>query len=281
MRFLMALLTLGSACYGLWWVSETRPDVKTKVEEILNTGSLNTLEVRYSAAQIMEANRKSLLKDNRHKYLEPSMKFYPYLLMEVKYTVSDKKTKEGVMLWDLSDGEMVVDTKSWVKTHGFGDCIIANTDRHEFRIINILASKGGAADRNALSKTLRVENEVLDAWIESCRRKKLIVQTGNRYRLHLEKPLLQTTPSTKIDERLVTKAHRNTERVVSRYSLSQIEKLSRAAFGNDFAIRKTIDLYLPVHCIVVQNPDGSIHTSHWNALNGKQMHSDMTDFAIP
>jgi hypothetical protein len=53
--------------------------------------------------------------------------------------------------------------------------------------------------------------------------------------------------------------------------------MSRAAFGNDFAIRRTIDLFLPVNCIVVQNPDGSIHTSHWNALNGKQIHSHFVD----
>jgi hypothetical protein len=273
MRLLFTLCSLGATCYGLWWISETRPELRTKVEEILNVGSFNTLEVRYPASQIMAMHQRRLLKDNRHKYLEPSMKFYPYLLMEVKYTVSSKKTKESVILWDLSDGEMVIETKQWKKTHGFGDCISANTDRHEFRIIHSLASKGGAADRETLAKILHVDNEVLDAWIEGCRRKQLVVQSGNRLRLHLEKPLLQSIPTTKIEERLVTKPHRNTERVPSLFSLSQIEKISRAAFGSDFAIRKTIDLYLPVHCIVVQNPDGSIHTSHWNALNGKQMHS--------
>ncbi len=277
MRFLFSLLTLGAAIYGLWWISETRPEVKTKVEEILNTGSFNTLEVRYSANQIMDAHRRQLLKNSRYKFLESSMKFYPYLLMEVKYAISDKKTKEGVILWDLNDGEMVISTKAWQKTHGFGDCITANTDRHEFRIINTLASKGGSADRETLSKTLHVENEVLDAWIESCRQKRLIIQSGNKYRLHLEKPRFQKTPFTTIDERLVTKPHRHATRVPNSFSLSQIEKLARAAFGNDFVIRKTVDLYLPVHCIVVQNPDGSIHTSHWNALNGKQMHTHFVD----
>jgi hypothetical protein len=277
MRFLFSLVTLGSACYGLWWIAEAKPELKTKVEEILNTGSFNTLEVRYTANQIMDFHRKRLLKDNRHKFLEPSMKFYPYLLMEVKYSISEKKTKEGMMLWDLNDGEMVINTKDWEKTHGLGDCIVAGADRHEFRVINALASKGGVADRETLFKLLHVENEVLDAWIEGCRRKQLIVQSGNRYRLHLEKPVFQKTPYTKIEERLVTKPHRNTNRVASRFSLSQIERLSIAAFGGDFAIRKTVDLYLPVHCIVVQNPDGSIHTSHWNALNGKRMHSHFVD----
>lgn len=273
MRILFSLFSLAVLGYSIWWFADKKPEVKTKVEEILNANSFNTLEIRYTANQIMDAHRKQLLKDNRHKFLEPSLKFYPYLLLDVKYAISDKKTKEGVMLWDMTDGEMVIDTKQWEKTHGFGDCIHANTDRHEFKVIKVLAYKGGSADRETLSKALHVDNDVLDAWIESCRRKQLIVQSGNRYRLHLEKPMLKIIPSTKLDERLVTKPHRNAERVPSRFSLSQIEKITRSAFGNEFAIRKTTDIYLPVHCIVVQNPDGSIHTTHWNALNGKQIQS--------
>jgi hypothetical protein len=277
MRLLFTLLLLGAACYGLWQFSAEKPEVRTKVEEFLNTGSFNTLEVRYTASQIMNSQRRHLLKNGRHKFLEPSMKFFPYVLMEVKYTVSNKKTREGVILWDLNDGEMVLETEEWTKTHGLGACIKAGIDRHEFRVINTLASKGGAADRETLIKALHVDNEVLDAWIESCRRKHLIVQNGNRYRLHIEKPLLHVAPSTKIGERLVTKPHRNAQRIPSRYSVTQIEKHAKAAFGNDFAIGKTVDLYLPVHCIVVQNPDGSIHTSHWNALNGKRMHANFID----
>ena len=45
---------------------------------------------------------------------------------EVKYTTSDDKTHESIMLWDLTDGEMVINTKNWEKTHGFGDCITAD-----------------------------------------------------------------------------------------------------------------------------------------------------------
>jgi hypothetical protein len=277
MRILFTLILLCGACYGFFWLSNTQPEVQTKIHEILSTGSFSTLEVRYSAEQVMQAQRKKLLKDHRYRFLDPSIKFYPYLLLEVKYVVSDKKTKEGVILWDMTDGEMVTSTKEWEKTHGFADCIHAGIDRQEFKIIHTLASKGGSTDRASLCRALHMENEILEAWIESCRKKRLIVQTGNRYRLHLEKPLLHVIPSTKIEERLVTKPHRNTDRVSSRFSLSQIEKMARAAFGSDFAIRKTADLYLPVHCILVQNPDGSVHTSYWNALNGKRMDTHFID----
>jgi hypothetical protein len=271
MRLLYTILSFSSAIYALYWINTNHPELKKKAMEYVQTGSINTLEVRYTAGQIMEAHRKDLLKDNRHRYLEPTLKFYPYLLLEVKYIVSDDKTKEGLILWDLTDGEMVIDTKAWEKTHGFGDCIIASTDRNEFKVINILAKKGGSCDRENLSKSLLVENDILDAWIDSLRRKRLIVQSGNKYRLHLQNPHLKTLPQTKIEEKLVTKPFHNVERVNKRHSLSQIEKITKAAFGNDFAIRKTTDIYLPVHCIIVQNPDGSIHTTHWNALNGKKL----------
>jgi len=271
MRFLITLGLLAATAYGAWWVNDRYPDVRHKVDEFLDTGYFATLEVRYSAAHIMEAHRKELLKTNRHKYLEPQLKFYPYLLLEVKYNLSENKTSEGVMLWDLTDGEMVIEARGWEKTHGFGDCIHANTERNEFKIINLLAKKGGSTDRETLAKTLRVENDLLDSWIESCKRKKLIVQAGNRYRLHLEHPKLRIVPETRLDERLVTKPYKNAERISRRFSAAQIEKISRAAFGNDFVVRKTTDIYLPVHSIVVQNPDGSIHTTHWNALNGKRL----------
>lgn len=267
----MILATIGMTGYGLWWLGTTHPEIKNKVEEFIDAGYFHTLEVRYTANQIMETHRNELLKTNQHKYLEPQVSFYPYLLLEVKYSVSEDKTTEGVILWDLTDGEMVIDTLRWIKTHGFGDCIDANTDRHEFKILHLLSKKGGSLDRDGLFKALNIDNEVLNGWVESLRRKKLIVQVGNKYRLHLENPRLKTSPQTRIDERLVTKPQRNAIRVSRRYSISQIEKIAKAAFGNDFTIRKTTDVYLPVHSIVVENSDGSIHTSHWNALNGKQL----------
>jgi hypothetical protein len=272
MRSIFTLLMLSGIGYGIFWVNENHPGVKDRIEEFITSGSIHTLEVRYTAQQIMDTHRKDLLKDSRYKYLEPTLKFYPYLLLQVKYSLSEDKTQEGMMLWDLTDGELVIETKRWEKTHGFGDCIQANTDRQEFKILNTLAKRGGSCDRETLSKALHVENDILDGWIESCRRKRLIVQSGNRYRLHLQQPKLKTLPETKIDEELVTKSFKNATRMKRQFSLGQIQKISRAAFGNDFVVRQTSDVYLPVHCIVIQNPDGSIHTTLWNALTGQKIH---------
>ncbi len=271
MKLVAGIVSLCLFGYGFWWVSNKNPDLKTKVEELLDVGNFHTLEVRYSANQIMEKHRKDLLKDSRHRYLEPELHFYPYLLLEVKYTLQDDKTQENVILWDMTDGEMVINTRNWDKTHGFGDCISAETSPQEFKILSLLAKRGGAIDRDGLGKALNVEDEILGGWIESCRRKKLIVQSGNLFRLHLKYPRLRSIPETKVEDWLVTKPYKNAIRLGRRYSNSQVERIAKAAFGQNFAIRRTVDVYLPVHSIAVQNPDGTIHTTHWNALNGKQL----------
>lgn len=264
---LVVLLSLGAGAVLTW---NRMPGLQSKVEEFLSGSTFQTLEVRYSAENIMDAHRKELLKDNDHVYLEPSLKFIPYLLMDVKYTRSQEKTGEGVILWGLVDGEMVINTSTWEKTHGFTDCITSNATRQEFKIINALASRGGSWDREGLSKFLNLENHILDTWVDSCRKKSLIVQTGNTYRLHLQNPKLQVIPETKLEHWLVTKPTKHAQRIKRRYRPAQIEMTAKAAFGNDFAIRKTSEIFLPVYSIIVQNPDGSQMTSYWNALNGKR-----------
>lgn len=264
---LMALILMA----GSYWTWTYQPRVRTKIEDLLSSSTFQTLEVRFSAETIMDAHRKELLKDTDHVFLEPTLKFIPYLLMDVKYNRSSDKTGEGIILWGLVDGEMVINTGTWEKTHGFTDCIASNATRQEFKIINALASRGGSWDRDGLSKFLNIENNILDTWVDSCRKKSLIVQNGNTYRLHLQNPKLQVIPETKLDQWLVTKSTKHALRVKKRYRPSQIENIAKAAFGHDFAIRKTVEIFLPVYSIVVQNPDGSQMTTYWNALNGKRL----------
>ena len=265
--FISTLFFCTAGAYLSW---NKFPQVREKAEQILNTSTFQTLEARYNAESIMEMHKKELLKGPNYTYLEPTMMFVPYLFMDVKYSKSQHKTGEGVILWGLLDGEMVINTSTWERTHGFTDCIASNATKHEFRIINALASKGGSWDREGLSKFLNLENSSLDIWLDSCQKKNLIVQTGNFYRLHLENPRIQVTPETKLQHFLVTKPTKHAQRVNRRYRPAQVELIAKAAFGKDFAVRKTLEIFLPVYSIVVQNPDGSQMISYWNALNGKQ-----------
>ena len=271
MRIISTLVTLSGLGYGAYWVNEYRPELKTEIIEFVNSGDFHTLEARYTAEQIMDMHRTNLLKTDKHKFLEPKTQFSPYLLMEVKYTKAEDGTGEGVMLWDLMSGEMVINTNQWEKTHGYCDCIRNNIDQNEFRIINALASHGGNLDRESLLRILQIDNEVLGRWIKTCRKKKLIVQTGSFYRLHLQTPKLAMRPETIIDDRIVTKPYKSSERMAKKFSHNQIKRIAEASFGQDFAVRHTLDVYLPIYSITVENPDGSHHTSYWNAINGYEL----------
>jgi hypothetical protein len=275
MRILSTIITLAGLGYGAYWISENKPELKKEITEyasdFINSGEFKTLEPRYTSDQIMAMHKGELLKSDQHKFLKSKTQYSPYLLMEVKYTKKGNETGEGIILWDLLDGEMVINSNRWDKTHGYSDCIRSNIDQNEFRVINALALHGGTLDRESLVRVLQIENDVLGRWLNTCRKKKLIVQAGSFYRLHLDTPRLAMQPETVIDERIVTKPYKSAERMGKKFSHSQIKKIAEASFGQDFAVKHTLDIYLPIHSIIVENPDGSIHTSYWNAINGQEL----------
>jgi len=277
LRGLVSLITTAAVVYGGYVYYQNNPDVADQAihffQKKINFKDFQTLELRYDAERIISFNKRTLIKDKRYKLLEPILKFYPHLLVEVKYSINPEKTQEGIMLWSLVDGEMVTDMKQWKTTHGYEDCLNARTSKAEFAILNILAKHGGKMDKTHLLKHLRSKTGPTEATLQSCRRKKLIVQSGNHIRLHFENPQFCSRPATQMDQWLVTKPLKDAKCVDKKYSASQIKSLLSAAFSYDFAIRKSSEVYLPVYEIEVKNPDGSVSTTHWNAVTGTQMNT--------
>jgi len=270
-RLLISIASFAMLSYGGWQAWHSWPPLKDFVQEYIGLGSgqFYTLEAQYTPEQLMDNARPELLKTMDHSYLKPSLEFHPYLLMEVKFSQNKNSTAEGIILWNQRDGEMILNTKTWSKTHGFEDCINAKASNKDFKILNTLAKYGGQASKEQIMNSLYVENHALENWLESSLNKHLIVLSGSKYRLHFENPKFNISPQTQIDQRFVTKQYGGAERLPSQYSESEIRRIAQAAFGNDFAIRKINQVFLPVYSIKVKNPDGTIHTSYWNALNGK------------
>lgn len=272
LRGLFSLITLAAAIAGGgWWLWNHNPVVENFVDKYIQQGQFPTLEMRYTAENIMELNGKTLLQDSHHKFSAAGLHFYPYLLLEVKYS-REAQTGEGMILWGLADGEMVINTETWERSHGFKDCINAQTTRDEFKLINALSYNNNRCDRARLLQVLRMEEDTLDGLINSLRKKKIIVQTGNDYRLHFDSPKLNLVPATTMAQSLVTRLQSDAAtRIPKLYSAAQIKQIAQSAFGADFAIRAEREVFLPVHRIVVENPDGTLYTTYWNSLNGKQM----------
>ncbi|ADI38993.1 putative uncharacterized protein [Waddlia chondrophila 2032/99] len=263
--FILAALTI-----GFWTLWEHHSTFREIVQTYVENGEFLTLEARYSADQIMQAHEKELIPDAQYSYQDPALKFYPYLLMEVKYT-QQGRTREGVILWSMVDGEMVLDTDSWEKTHGFEDAINAGANRSDFVLINTLAKYRGSLSSARLQKELNLDDQAFNQLIENSRKKYLIIIRGNEVALHFQNPNFLVPPQTRINQWLVTKPYHHAIRVGKRYSQKQIEKVAKAAFGYDFTVRSAKEVFLPVYSIEVLNPDGSILTSYWNALNGHRI----------
>jgi hypothetical protein len=268
-KILIVLMAIALFVGGLWlWNNNS--DFKNTWTAFGNSGQFQTMEARYTPQQIMEAHSQELLGDDQHHFLEPTYKFHPYILMEVKYS-ADKKTREGVILWSLVDGEMVLNTETWERTHGFEDAIQMQATKEEFKIINAIAKNNGTRSKDDLLSDLQLDAEVVNPWIEGALEKQLIARKGNTFQLHFENPKILVAPQTKFNRLLVSKPYSNMQRVSENYSPSQIEKTAKAAFGTDFSIRRTTEVFLPVYGLQVENPDESVTTTYWNAVNGQMI----------
>lgn len=262
---------LAAAFFGgiLWYFQDN--SLKDMISSYVENKEILTLEAKYTPEQIMETNRKELIADNLRSYRDPVLKYYPYLLLDVKYLQSDKKSKEGVVLWGLVDGEMVLNTETFEKTHGFEDAINAGATSADFKIMNALAKNKGSLSYDELQRELKLDSDILDPWIDSVRKKHLIVQKGNQLQLHFEGPKILVNPQTEFKQWVVSKPYNYDQRIAKKYSNAQIERITKAAFGADFTIRSIKEVFLPVYQLEVQNPDGSIMKSFRNALTGDRI----------
>lgn len=279
-RIPLTSLLAFSAIVGICcWIWETNPQLAKQIKSQLNTTDCLTLEAHYTPEQIMSAHQQELLPGQEYKYLGPSLKFYPHLILETRYTASNNKEKDGTLLWSLVDGEMVLNTETWEKTQGFQQALSANATANEFKVLNTLAKHGGSMTTEELRSELRLTPEVMGAWISSAQIKSLILQQGDQLVLNPESSKIGVVPQTKIGQWLTTKLDRDGQQVSQKFSTEQIEAIAKAAFGESFTILGMKEVSLPVYGIEVLNPDGgTVTTSFWNALNGKRLTPQLNPF---
>lgn len=267
-KVLMTLLLLAA---GGWWLWNHDGGFQEALSQYVENGDLLTLESKYTPKQIMEAHRAELIGTQNRTYREATLKYVPYLLMEVKDT-EGQKTREGILLWSMEDGEVVLNSETWETTHGLKDCLECEATRNDFKIIQALAARPtGTASIQELQKDLHLDHEAMVGWLDSARRKHLIVQQGNIIQLHFENPKLLIIPQKRMKQNLVLKPAANAKKVPKTFSKSQIVKIAKAAFGHDFSIRSEKEVFLPIYSLEVLNADGSVQVTDWNALNGQRI----------
>ncbi len=257
---------------GSWWLwhSSAFSNWRDLAFQYIDNRDISTLEARFLPNQLLEMHRQELLGNDKRTLQNTVLKYYPYLLLDVKYT-DNGKTKEGVLLWGMNDGEMVLNTETWQTTHGFSDCLECDASRSDFKLMHALARRNGTATIEELQKDLQIERDVLAGWIQEAKKKHLVMQKGAVLQLHFENPKLLVSPETKVKQYVVTKPLGEGEKVGKTFSRSQIIALTQTAFGNEFKIRSETEIFLPVYSMEILNPDGSVQVSEWNALTGERI----------
>lgn len=264
-KILIGVVIAVAIVWGAW---EKYGDIQDSLSQYVENSDILTMESQFTPEQLMESHRAELLGNTQKTYREPILKYYPYLLMEVKFT-ENKKSRAGVLLWGMADGEIVLNTDNWEKTEGFKDCLECQASRSDFMIIHTLVKHQGALTVDAIQKELNVEHDTLETWLATAVQKHLLVRKGNLVQLHFENPKIIALPQTKIKQNLVSKPALYAQKVGKSYSKSQIIQIAKATFGPDFSIRSEQEVYLPVYRLEVQNQDGSIYATEWNAITGR------------
>ncbi len=270
MRALYTILFLAFIAGGSWWIVTANPMDGLAPNQDEDKRFL-ALEARYSPHQIMETHRDELLQHADDEFGNASLKFYPFILMEVRFSLADKRVREGVVLWSQESGEMIVDTDTWESTHGFSHGMLAGADGHDYKIVKALAANDNKMTRDELRRFLRVGADTLDDWTESALSRDLVTQHGNTLKLKQNGINIDVEPQTKIHQWLVTKPYSRAIRAPSRFAADQILETAGAHFGPQLTIKSHKEVYLPVYSISVQDKKGTERTTFWNALNGRRV----------
>lgn len=269
---LLFLVVIGLLIAGGFWAVEERPELSQYVADFgQKETTTQTFELVFPPETIMQLRKKELLRSAEHSFGTSYVQFSPLLLLHVKYTPNQKQTEEADCLWDQSTAEMILDTSTFETTHGFEDCINAQASDEDFLILHALSKHSGSMNKDALAVELGIDSETLTGRLNSLRKKHLIVQKLDTVTLHFQTPLLKVVPKTKIVQRFVDKQIQKEARLAAKYSKSQIQKLAQDAFGADFAIRSSREVYVPIVVVVVQNPDGSQLKTLFNGVTGKRI----------
>jgi hypothetical protein len=258
---------------GSWWLYHNNDKVEQFVDSYSSKGKNQpflALEAQYTAAEIEEAHRSELPDDRVDDNIQPALLLYPYLLLDVVYNNPDQRSREAVILWNMDNGEIVLDTNTWQTTRGLGRLVDAQADQSDYEIVKALSAAGGKTRRDHLVRALKTDVGTADEWLDNARNKGLIVQEGNSYRLRDPNLRLNSFVATNINGRLATKPYARTKKQSTTFNKEQIKLAAQAILPPNVTVRELKEVFLPVYGISLTHPDGSIETTYWNALNGQK-----------
>lgn len=273
MRWLAWLVLFVCIGLGTCWLYHNNDQVRKIFHEYFQTKEISALESRYSPEEIAQANRELLQPTQSHDLEPATLRFYPYLYLQVSYVLPDHSIGKEKILWGMHDGEIVTNTHPWETSRGFADCLDAEACHEDLQIIYALISNGGSLSKKELAQQLHTRMGMLDSWITKARQKHLIISKGDQLYLHFLDPKLEVSPQTRMGEPFAIKHYQHADKISAKYTKEQIENMVKAAFGPDLEIINSREVYLPIYTFITRNLEGTEQTTLWNSLNGQKFSS--------
>jgi hypothetical protein len=266
------LLSLGffvALGVGIFWCYQHFDRLQNVAPSFDHEGVIETFETVYLPDEVM-VKHAHLLPTKQHSFGTATLFFSPHLLIQGKYSPDGRSSQPASMIWDLTVGELILDTNGFDHTQGFADCLMSEANADDFRILHTLTKKG-ALSKEHLVNDLGGDDSMICDRIESLKKRHLVIVANDIVRLHVESPLLKVEPITVITKPFVTRQCSSGICLSTVYSKSDIEGLVREAFGPDLAIRSSRIIYVPTYEIQINNPDGSLRKTYWNGMSNKEM----------
>lgn len=240
------------------------------IRKISGFERLRVFERKFSSEQVL-----SYFPEHTYGKVAVELAFVPHTLMNVRFSQEDpvKKSmvsREGEILWNLSSGEMVLNTATWSCSKGLRECLLLKAGRHDVSVMQALANLGGATSKESLARALSVKNVRADKVIKSCQKKKLIFSTGNQIGSHFQ-PLqpMQGCTTEIVSSPVWLKKPRKAALVSPQFSEDRISNLVEMIFGDNFLILSKDVVYVPVYKVFIIAKDQSERIEYINAVTGK------------
>lgn len=270
LKRIFSLLFFAACGIGGFWAYRHADMIRGMTIDKAFDDTIETFETVISPDDLL-AKQGRLLSTKQHTFGPVALLFSPHLLIQGKYSPDGRSSHPASMLWDLTDGELVLDTNSFDHTQGFADCLSSQVNADDFRILHLL-TRGGPSSKESIIHDLGIDDAIVCDRLESLRRRHLIIINNDIVRIHVESPLLKIDPITSVTRPFVHRQVPNRGSLMStRYSRQELESLVKAAFGPDLAIRSSRLIYVPIYEVTVNNPDGSIRKTYWNAVSSQNV----------
>lgn len=279
MKAFFLLVIFSALSFAAYYGYLHRAEVEDFLPVVSHEDTIDTFENAFSAEDFLSRHAKTLLPTKQHTFGATRLFFCPHLFLQVKHSPDGRSTMASAMLWNLIDGELVLDTNSFEETQGFADCLSSKAGADDFRIL-LLLSRKGALTKDQIVQELGTDTQVVCDRIEDMRKRHLVVVASDVVRLHVESPLIKNDPSTAITRPLVQRKITKDDKLLPVYSKQDIEYLVKSAFGQDVAIRTSRLVFVPLYEIQILNPDGSIRRTFWNAVSGKELWKNKSPSSI-